>query len=76
MLDFGDYIGIEQKRHGVTNEIYTHKVIGRFQSNSYVDIPGQGPATETLHKEIVPVISCICCGVSETEVLKYRESDL
>jgi hypothetical protein len=74
-MDFGDYCYIEQKRHGAPNEMYQHKVIGRLRSNTWVDVPVQSPATETLHDKIVDVIACICCGVSEREVRRYRVSD-
>ncbi len=75
-LDFGDYCTIEQKRHGAENEMYQHKVIAAFTSNTYVDVPVQSPATETIHKEIVHVVSCICCGLLETQVLRYRLEDV
>lgn len=75
-MKFGDYGLIEQKRHGAENEIYLHKVIGRSKSNAYVDVPVQSPAKETLHSEITEVISCICCGVQETEVRKYKAADV
>ena len=76
VLDFGDYVNIEQHRYGVENEMYIHKVIGRLSSNAYVDVPVRKNATEVLHDEIVDVVRCVCCGVSETEVLKYRVSDV
>ena len=75
-LDFGDYCYIEQKRYGVPNERYKHKVINNLRSNGYVDVPVQSPARETLHTGVVPVVSCICCGVSEREVLHYRVCDV
>lgn len=74
-LDFGDYCEIEQKRFGVKNEMYFYKVIGRLCSNAYVDVPVQGQAANVLHDEIVPVLTCICCGVCEETVLKFREQD-
>ena len=76
MMEFGDYARIEMKRYGVKNEIYLHKVIGALSSNGYVDVPVHTPATETLHDEVVPVVACICCGVSEREVLRYRVKDV
>jgi hypothetical protein len=75
-LDFGDYSLIEQKRYGVENEMYKHKVIGKLSSNSWVDVPVQTPAKEVLHDEIDVVVACICCGVNETEVLRYRLCDI
>jgi len=76
-LSFGDYVLIEQKRYGAENEMYLHKVIGTSESNSWVDVPVQS-TTETLHKvkELEPVVSCICCGVCETKVRKYRIKDV
>ncbi len=73
---FGDYAIIEQKRHGVPNEMFVHKVIDQLRSNTWVDVPVQSPATETLHNEMEDVCWCICCGVSETEVRKYRVKDM
>jgi hypothetical protein len=75
-LDFGDFVLIEQKRHGVENEWYVHKVIGRHHSNAWVDVPVQTPATTALHQDMEEVVSCICCGVSETEVRRYRLTDV
>jgi hypothetical protein len=75
-LDFGDYCQIEQKRYGVKNEMFTHKVISRSRSNSYVDVPVTIPVKNVLHDAIVDVVSCICCGVDETEVRKYRVGDV
>ena len=74
-IDFGDFVLIPQKRHVSDNEIYLHKVIGKLHSNSWVDVPVQSPATETIHDHIGLVISCICCGVDETEVRNYRVID-
>ena len=76
MLGFGDYASIYQKRHGVDDERYTHKVIGVSRSNCWVDVPVESPRTETRHSNIVTVVECICCGVDETEVLKYRYEDV
>jgi hypothetical protein len=75
-VDFGDFGIIEMKRYGVPNEFYIHKVIGCLKSNSYVDVPVQSPARETLHLGIVAVVACVCCGVSEREILRYRECDV
>lgn len=74
--NFGDYVMIAQKRYGVANEMYLHKVIGRLKSNSYVEVPVQTPSTETLHNKIQEVVACICCGVSEREVRNYLLSDV
>lgn len=73
---FGDYAIIEQKRHGVPNEMFVHKVIDQLRSNTWVDVPVQSPATETMHDEMEDVCLCICCGIDETEVRKYRVKDM
>lgn len=73
---FGDYAIIEQKRHGVPSERFVHKVIGIRRSNSWVDVPVQSPATETLHRGMEVVCLCICCGIDETEVRQYRVQDM
>jgi len=75
-MKFGDYVNIEQKRYGVKNELYLHKVIGRLKSNTYVDVPVGSPAKEIIHNEFVDVVACIVCGVDETEVLKYKISNV
>ncbi|MDR3061266.1 MAG: hypothetical protein LBU57_04020 [Dysgonamonadaceae bacterium] len=76
VFEFGDYAEIEQKRYGCENEMYLHKVIGTSKSNAWVDVPVQTPATEVIHQEIEPVVSCITCGICETVVLKYRIKDV
>lgn len=73
---FGDYAIIEQKRHGVPNDMFVHKVIDQLRSNTWVDVPVQSPATETMHDEMEDVCLCICCGIDETEVRKYRVKDM
>lgn len=73
---FGDYAIIEQKRHGVPNEMFVHKVVGQLRSNIWVDVPVRVPATETLHGEMEDICLCICCGIDETEVRRYRVKDM
>ena len=76
ILDFGDYAIIEQKRYGVDNEHYLHKVIGRGRSNTWVDVPVQTPAEETFHDHMEDIIRCVCCGIDERKILKYKASDV
>lgn len=75
-FDFGDYALIEQKRFGVPNELFVHKVVSRLRSNSWVDVPVKSPATNVIHGEMEDVCLCIRCGIDETEVLKYRVKDM
>lgn len=72
---FGDYVTIEQKRFGVENEHYHHKVIGVKKSNTYVTVPVQN-RKEVNHGEVVDVVCCVCCGVDEREIFKYRVEDV
>lgn len=75
-LDFGDYCTIEQNRFGAPNEFYLHKVINRFRSNTWVDVPVMVCNEEVWHPDMEDVVSCICCGVQETKVFKFRLSDV
>lgn len=73
---FGDRVIIEMKRYGDENELYFHKVIGNLKSNTWVDVPVQSPAKEKIHDEMHDVITCVCEGIDETTVLKYRVKDV
>ena len=75
-MKFGDYCTIEMKRYGCCNENYVHKVIQNLRSNMWVDVPVQSPAHETNHNEMADVVRCVCCGIEETKVLRYRVSDV
>lgn len=74
--DFGDRVLFEMKRYGVPNELYSHKVIGRFLSNRWVDVPVQSPTTETNHAGVEDVVSVICEGVEEIDVFRFRVADI
>ena len=74
--DFGDYVRIEQHRYGGDNEMYVYKVIGPLQSNAWVDVPVHACDGELLHTESADVVRCICCGVQETKVQKFRVEDV
>lgn len=77
IIDFGDYVQIEQKRYGIPNEIYCYKVIGaNSKSNAWVNVPVQTPAEEVLHDTMEDVVRCVCCGVDEREILKFRVKDV
>ncbi len=75
-IDFGSYVYIEQHNYGAKNDMFVHKVINVLKSNTYVDVPVKLPRKETIHKDIVYVASCICCGVSERDVFRYRLEDI
>ena len=73
---FGYYCTIEMKRHGVANEHYQHKIIGKFKSNTWVETPIQSPAKATIHDYQEDVVNVICCGVVEETVYRVRLSDI
>lgn len=73
--DFGDYVLIEQKRFGVPNEMFVHKVVGRLRSNAWINVPAQPHLGYTLHDTTEDVVNVICCGVSEDKVIRYRVAD-
>ena len=75
-LQFGDYVCIERDRFSGDRKHYIYKVIGTLKSNGYVDVPVKTPEIETLHGRCVPVAACICCGVCEREVWRYRIQDV
>jgi hypothetical protein len=72
----GDHCLIEQQRYTSANEMHLHKVIGTLKSNFYVDVPVEIPLTETIHTEVVDVVSCVCCGIEERHAFRYRLSDI
>lgn len=77
--DFGDYCTIEQKRYGCDNENYTYKVITRSNSNAWVDVPvdaAKNGSKEIIRDHMEEVVWCICQGVCEDKVLKFRLKDI
>jgi hypothetical protein len=75
-LGFGDYVCIEQFRYGVPNEFWEYKVIGVLRSNCWVDIPVKHTPTEVRHESMEDVICCICCGIDETKVVRFKLSEV
>jgi len=78
-LAFGDYITVEQKRYGAPNEMFQYKVIRTLDSNFYAKVPVDAAASgdrNELRGETVPVVQCICCGIDETRVVRFRVEDV
>ena len=78
-LNFGDYVEIEQKRYSCENEFYLYKVIGTLRSNAFVQVPVDAAVNGT--KEITGdcifhVVNCVCVGVVENQVRKFKVSDV
>lgn len=74
---FGRYCLIEQKRYGVPNEKFLHKVINTLNSNAWSNVPVDNCDKEIkLHDHCEQVVNVICCGVSEDKVERYRLCDV
>ena len=55
---------------------FIYKVVRLFASNAYMDVPIRYPKTDKRHKEIVPVLDVICCGIVEEEVIRVALKDV
>ena len=75
-VEFGDYISVEQKRYGCANEFYTHKVIGNLKSNVWMDVPAITHEGMSQHGTMEEIVACVCQGVCEEEVIRYRIKDI
>lgn len=73
---FGRYCRIEQLRYGVPNEMYLYKVVASLRSNCWCEVPYKTASKEVRHDSIEDCILAICCGIDETEVLRFRASDV
>ena len=77
MIDFGDYVEIEQKCYGAANEMFVYKVVkGGVESNTYRRVPVDGNSPEPERGDMCPIIFAICCGVDETKVERFRVEDV
>ena len=78
-IDFGDYVRIEMKRYGIPNEMFLHKVIGRFKSSHAVAVPidcaGHSYKPQPLDG-MQDVLNVVQCGVDETQVFKVAVKDV
>lgn len=73
---FGRYCRIEQLRYGVPNEMYLYKVVASLRSNCWCEVPYKTASKEVRHDSIEDCILAICCGIDETEVLRFRAADI
>ena len=69
---FGQYAKIPT---GYSEDLHIYKIITRFQSNSYCDVPIIGLRDSTLHKEVTDVLNVIHCGVDESKVIRVALKD-
>ena len=74
---FGSYCNVEQKRYGANNEFYCYKVISVIKSNTWIDVPVDARVNKAVnHNTMEEVVTCICMGVSEDTVVRFRLSDV
>ena len=69
---FGQYVKIPTGRSG---DLHIYKIITRFHSNWYCDVPIIGLGDSTLHEEITDVLNVIHCGVDESKVIRVALKD-
>lgn len=65
---FGKYCKIPT---GCSRAEHIYKIVKRIESNTYCDVPLYSGRTEEItHKDTVPVLLVIHCGVYESEVIR------
>lgn len=65
---FGKYCKIPT---GCSRTEHIYKIVKRIESNTYCDVPLYSGRTEEItHKDSVPVLLVIHCGVYESEVIR------
>ena len=69
---FGQYAKIPTGRSG---DLHIYKIITRFHSNWYCDVPIIGLDDSTLHEEVTDVLNVIHCGVDESKVIRVALKD-
>ena len=74
---FGSYCYIEQKRYGVPNEKFLYKIIGKFTSNAWSNVPVDANDKEPhIFNHSEEVVNVVCCGVCEDKIERYKLSDV
>nr|DAT83289.1 MAG TPA: Protein of unknown function (DUF551) [Caudoviricetes sp.] len=67
---FGKYCKIPT---GCSRTEHIYKIVKRIESNTYCDVPlYSGQTEEITHKDFVPVLLVIHCGVYESEVVRVH----
>src|SRR5699024_6137672 len=69
---FGQYAKIPTGRSG---DLHIYKIITRFHSNWYCDVPIIGLGDSALHEEVTDVLNVIHCGVDESKVIRVALKD-
>lgn len=73
---FGMYCRIEQLRFGIPNEMFLYEVVASLRSNYWCEVPYKTASKEVRHDSIEDCVLAICCGIDETEVLRFRVADV
>lgn len=55
--------------------LHIYKIVGLIESNSYCDMPLTNQSEPIWHKDIVPVLLVIHCGIDETKVQRVALSN-
>lgn len=69
---FGQYAKIPT---GHSGDLHIYKIITRFHSNWYCDVPIIGLGDSTLHEEVTDVLNVIHCGIDESKVIRVALKD-
>lgn len=69
---FGRYCRIKTD---FSEDMHMYKIVSLLESNNYCNVPLRWNSGPTLHKEVVPVLLVIHCGIDETKVHRVALSD-
>lgn len=69
---FGRYVRIQTD---FSKALHIYKVVSRFESNTYCDIPILVSSKEVKHEQVVPVLNVIHCGIDESKVIRVALDD-
>lgn len=69
---FGRYCEIETN---FSRGLHYYKIVSLIESNSYCDIPLTYQSEPIWHKDVVPALLVIHCGIDETRVQRVALSD-
>ena len=58
-----------------SRSLHIYKIVGLIESNCYCDMPLTNQSEPIWHKNIVPVLLVIHCGIDETRVQRVALSD-
>lgn len=69
---FGRYCRIKTD---FSEDMHMYKIVSLLESNNYCNVPLRWNSGPTLHKDVVPVLLVIHCGIDETKVQRVALSD-